>query len=106
MSKLIALVATAVIVGGERVVVQPGEPLPELTAHDSAALLDSGAAADPAQAEAAAKQHAREEAQSGKDFAQARERTVQETASTAGPDAGGDGAPVAPKQPKTPKAKE
>ena len=50
MSKLIALVATAVMLGGERVVVQPGEPLPELAAHDAAALLDSGAAADPAQA--------------------------------------------------------
>ena len=106
MSKLIALVATAVLVDGERVVVQPGEPLPELSAHDSAALLDSGAGADPAQQQAAAKQHERDEAAAGKDFAQARQRAEQETASTAGPDAGGNGAPAAPKQPKTPKAKE
>lgn len=103
MSKLIALVATAVMVGGERVVVRPGEPLPELAAHDAAALLESGAAADPAQAEAAAQQHAREDAQAGQDFAQARERAVQEAASTAGPD---DGGAPAPKQPKNPKAKE
>ncbi len=103
MSKLIALVATAVMLGGERVVVQPGEPLPELTAHDSAALLDSGAAADPAQQQAAAKQHKRDEAAAGQDFAQARQRAEQEAASTAGAD---DGAPVAPKQTKQPKAKE
>ena len=37
MSKLIALVATAVVVGGERAVVQPGGPLPVLAAHDSGA---------------------------------------------------------------------
>ena len=41
MSKasLIALVATAVIVNGERQVIQPGQPLPELKPADHDALL-------------------------------------------------------------------
>ena len=39
MSKLIALVATAVMVAGVRTVIQPGEELPDLSAHDERELL-------------------------------------------------------------------
>ena len=41
---LIALVPTAVIVNGERQVVQPGQPLPALTPADSTALVGAKAA--------------------------------------------------------------
>ena len=47
MTQLIAVVATAVIVNGERVVIQPGRPLPELSEHDAEALQKSHAAFDP-----------------------------------------------------------
>ena len=56
MSKLIALVATAVVVGGVRTVIQPGEPLPELSKHDERELLQSGAAENPADTAALAKE--------------------------------------------------
>lgn len=49
MSQLIALVATAVIIAGERTIIQPGQPLPELSNHDSRELVQAGAAQDPAQ---------------------------------------------------------
>lgn len=48
MSKLIAMVATAVMAGGVRTVIQPGEELPELSPHDTSELLAMGAAQDPA----------------------------------------------------------
>lgn len=48
MSK-IALVAVAMMVAGERKVFQPGEKLPELNAHDEAALLASKSIKDPDQ---------------------------------------------------------
>jgi topoisomerase IA-like protein len=50
MSKrlLIAMVATAVIVEGKRVVVPPGGELPDLSEHDAKELLASGSAKDPA----------------------------------------------------------
>ena len=55
MSKLIALVATAVMVGGERTVIQPGQELPDLSTHDERELLQSGAAENPADTAAQAK---------------------------------------------------
>ena len=51
MNQLIALVATAVIVNGERTVIQPGEPLPELSKHDVRELVQSGSAEHPLQVE-------------------------------------------------------
>lgn len=101
MSPLIALVPTAVMVGGERTVIQPGEPLPELSAHDARELLASGAAQDSAAAEQEAKALARDVAQAEADFAQARERVLQEAASTAAP-----AAPAAPQKPTKKPAKE
>ena len=44
MSKLIAMVATAVVIEGVRTVIQPGEALPEISKHDERELLQSGAA--------------------------------------------------------------
>ena len=43
-SALIALVPTAVLVDGVRTVIQPGQPLPALSASDSLALQHSKAA--------------------------------------------------------------
>ena len=51
---LIALVATAVIVNGERTVINAGEPLPELKREDEDALMAAKAAREAAQAHAAA----------------------------------------------------
>lgn len=78
MSKLIALVATAVMVNGERQVIQAGQPLPELSKHDMRELVQSGAAEDQtvkaAQNEADAAANAKAEA----DFAEARKRSEEE----------------------------
>ena len=82
MSKLIALVATAVVVGGVRTVIQPGKPLPELSKHDERELLQSGAAENPADTAALAKEDARAAAQTQAEFQAARERALQERAST------------------------
>jgi len=54
--KLIALVATAVMVDGERRIIQPGQPLPDLQEPDRRALLGAKAAReapDAAQAKGA-----------------------------------------------------
>lgn len=87
MSKLIALVATAVMVGGERTTIQPGEPLPELSRHDERALTDAQAAQDPAKkaAEDTATERAVRRAEA--DFAAARKRTQEEEESRAAADA-------------------
>ena len=47
MSKLIALVATKVMVEGVATVIQPGELLPELSKHDARELLSTNMAEDP-----------------------------------------------------------
>lgn len=86
MSKLIAMVATAVMVGGVRTVIQPGDELPELSAHDSAELVASGAAQDTTATAAAEKAQAKEEAQAAAEFKAARKRVQAEQASTAAPD--------------------
>lgn len=83
MSKLIALVATAVMVDGARTVIKPGEELPELPAHDAAALVASGAAEDAAAKAAAEKAQAKEDARYAADFRAARKRVQAEQASTA-----------------------
>lgn len=49
MSKIIAQVPTAVIVDGQRVVIQPGQTLPQLTDQDQHALLQAGAATNTAE---------------------------------------------------------
>lgn len=108
MTQLIALVATAVMVAGERVLVQPGELLPALSVHDATALLESGAAADRAAEAAQAAAQARQQQTDQAGFDQARERVRQEAASiaeAAPAAADGDGDTVAAPKPKKP-AKE
>lgn len=86
MSKLIAMVATAVLIDGVRTTIQPGEELPELPAHDERELTASGAAENLDDKAALAKLDAKAEKQAGADFAAARKRVQQEQASLPKPD--------------------
>lgn len=83
---LIALVATAVMVGNVRTVIQPGEPLPDdMSEHDKEALLGSAAAADP-EVQAGEEEAARKAQLAGlADFQQARDKVIEERKSTAAP---------------------
>ena len=83
MSRLIALVATAVIVNGDRLVIQPGQELPEQNEHDEAELLANGAAMDPESAAATDKAKRQEKQWADREFQEARERVMAERASTA-----------------------
>lgn len=105
MSKLIALVATAVIVNGERTVIQPGEPLPELTEHDARELTGSGAALDSAEAAKQAKLAAKDETDAMADFNNARKNVLAEAASTATPPADKAATPPAGKAETPPAGK-
>ena len=80
--KLIAMVATAVMVAGVRTVIQPGEELPELTKHDERELLGSGAASNPEDIAAIAQADARAEAATQREFQDARKRATEAQAST------------------------
>lgn len=82
MSKLIALVATAVMLDGVRTVIQPGEEFPELPAHDERELLQSGAAENPADTAALAKAEARTKAAADAEFESARQAVQQAQEST------------------------
>ena len=97
MAKLIALVATAVMVDGVRTVIQPGEELPELNKHDASELVASGAAEDTAKTKAAERQAAAEAAAAAKEFEAARAAVQAAAASTA------DGAAPAEKPAKATK---
>ena len=83
MSRLIALVATAVMVNGVRTVIQPGQELPEQNEHDEAELLANGAALDPESAAATDKALRQEKQWAAREFQEARERVIAERASTA-----------------------
>lgn len=83
MSKLIAMVATAVIVDGVRTIIQPGQALPELPAHDERELLQSGAAENPADTAALAKAEARTKAAAEAEFEASRQAVQLAKASTA-----------------------
>jgi hypothetical protein len=82
MSKLIAMVATAVMLDGKRTIIQPGEALPDLGKHDNEALVASGAAEDSAATAAADKEAAKAEAEAAAEIEAARERVRAEKAST------------------------
>ena len=82
MSKLIAMVATAVMVEGVRTIIQPGEALPDLGPHDAESLVASGAAQDSAAAAAEEKAAAKDEAAAAAEFEAARARVLAEKAST------------------------
>lgn len=74
--KLIAAVATAVMVAGVRTVVQPGEELPEMSKHDEAEALASGTAVDPALIDRKTHLAAAAEKQAKKDFDESRKAVV------------------------------
>ena len=97
MSKLIALVATAVILNGERIVIQPGKYLPDLSQHDEGELVRSGAAEDPEVTSARARAHVLSQATGEAEFAAARKRVQQEQVSTATVAATATAADTAPK---------
>jgi hypothetical protein len=80
--KLIAVVATAVLLDGVRTIIQPGEELPELPEHDQRELVQSGAAENPATTAAAEKAAKREQAAAEADFEASRQAVQQAQAST------------------------
>ena len=82
MSKLIAMVATAVIVDGVRTIIQPGQELSALTEHDAKELTASGAAENQEDKAAEAKADAKATKQAEADFLAARKRVQQADAST------------------------
>jgi len=86
MSRLIALVATAVMVDGVRTVVEAGQELPELTRHDARELVNNGLAMDPEKQAANEKAKKSEEAAALKTFREAREK-VQAAQESIQPDA-------------------
>lgn len=86
MSKLIAMVATAVLVDGVRTIIQPGQELPDLSEHDARELTASGAARNPDDEAALAKADAKTAKQANADFVAARKRVQQEQASLPQPD--------------------
>jgi hypothetical protein len=108
MSKLlIAMVATAVVIDGERTVIQPGEALPNLSKHDERELLQSGAAQHQGDQAALAKADAAAVAEAEADFAQARKRARDEDAARLKANAEGKAAEAAKEKahPKTPAKK-
>ena len=96
MPKLIALVATAVIVNGERTVIQPGEPLPEdRPAHDAKELTGSGAAEDVAKSMRDARKDELAEQAAQEEFQKARQKQLAEQESIKPTDAAATGKPAA-----------
>ncbi len=83
MSNLIAMVATAVLIEGKRVVIQPGEPLPDLSKQDERELVGSGAAENEDDKVAQAKADAAAVKAAEADFAKARKRAKYEEAARA-----------------------
>ena len=83
MSKLIAMVATALLVDGVRTVFQPGEELPDLNKHDRKELVESGAAEDSAVKAADEKAAKKEADEAAAEIEAARQRVKAEAASTA-----------------------
>lgn len=90
---LIAAVMVSCFVEGNRVDIQPGEELPELSAHDEAELKRMGAITDPADDAKADRAEARDVAAGNKEFQAARaavlaaEESIQPVAAAAKPKA-------------------
>jgi len=80
--KLIAMVATAVMVAGQRTVIAPGGELPDLPEHDERELLASGAAKDQAQEAAQVRQDERQAASAQRAFEAERDAVRSAQAST------------------------
>ena len=85
MRKLIAMVATAIILNGERVIIQPGQELPDLSEHDARELTASGAAENQDDKAADAKADAKAVKQADAEFVAARKRVQQAQDSTKAP---------------------
>lgn len=75
---MIAKVTVVTMVDGVRKEFSPGEELPELAAHDVAALKQMGAIADAAEAEKSARAEAAAEKAAGKEFVEARKKAKAE----------------------------
>lgn len=82
MSTIIAQVPTAVLVDGQRVIFQPGQPLPQLAKHDERALLEAGAATNTEDSAALEQAQQREAAQAQAQFEAERQAVQQAQAST------------------------
>lgn len=80
MSKLIAVVAVAMMVAGQRTVYQPGEEVPDLNPVDAADLKRMGAVRDEDEVLADQKTAARAEKSAGSEYAQARKAIQASTA--------------------------
>ena len=85
MSKLIALVALAVLVDGVRTEIAPGEEVPAdtLSAHDLKELKNMGSIKDEDEEAVAAKKHERAEVAASADFQRERKAIAAANASTA-----------------------
>lgn len=88
---LIALVALAVVAGGTRQTIQPGEPVPELSPHDERELLASGAIQDLDAVAAQELRDAKTEAAARTAFDRARADVAADVASRAAPEGGPGG---------------
>jgi hypothetical protein len=89
MSKLIAMVATAVLIDGQRTVIQPGQQLPALPEHDVQELKASGAAKDPAEVASADEAAAMTRVAAERHFEEERKRVQAANASTQPDDTAG-----------------
>lgn len=83
--ELIAAVALAVMVDGKRAVIQPGQPCPELSEHDTNELLRSGAVVDQSLERAQEQADKKAAADAMADFNAARKRVIAEQASAKQP---------------------
>ena len=79
---LIAKVMVVAMVAGVRTEFQPGDELPELNAHDTAALVSMGAIENTAETSKAAKAEATAAKKAAKEFEAARAATQAAMAST------------------------
>lgn len=66
--KLIAQVPTKIMVDGEVRLIQPGEELPDVNAHDATELVTAGAAVDPKTVAAQEKSAVKSDAARAADF--------------------------------------
>ena len=84
------------MVAGVRTVIQPGEELPDLSAHDERELLQSGDAQQPVDTAAQAKADSRAKAAADAEFEATRQQVQQAQASTAAAEDGKQADPAAP----------
>lgn len=81
-NKLIAVIATALMVGGERKVFLPGQELPDMNEHDARELEARGAIKSQATESAKDKAAAQQQAQNNAELEAARQKVQAAQAST------------------------